>query len=100
MWGFGVLLVNAYILYKTAHLYVWCKKKESILSQYDFRKEVVLTWINGDATSCDEKTVPASGGRKRSAPFSVSKDSVTTRSRKRQKTTIKKGRPHGLLIRH
>ena len=62
MWGFGVLLVNAHILYKAAHLYVWCKKRENILSQYDFRKEVVLSWINGDANPCDEKTVTASGG--------------------------------------
>ena len=34
--------------------------------------------------------MPASGGRKRSAPFSVSKDSETTRSSKQQKTRGKR----------
>ena len=99
MWGFGVLLVNAYILYNTEHLYIWLKKKENILSQYDFRKEVVLTWMNIDTTTCDERNVPVSGDRKRSAPFSVSKDSITTRSSNQQKTR-KKGRLHELMIRH
>ena len=27
IWGFSVMFVNAYILYKTAHLIIWCKKR-------------------------------------------------------------------------
>ena len=45
MWGFHIMPVNAYILYKTAHLIIWCKKKDEVLSQYEFRKEVALGWI-------------------------------------------------------
>ena len=36
MWGVQVLLVNAYVLYKSAHLLVWKTPKKDILSQYDF----------------------------------------------------------------
>ena len=28
MWGLGVMILNAYILYKTDHLIIWCKKKD------------------------------------------------------------------------
>ena len=34
MWGFGVMLVNAYIFYKSAHLIIWSKKKDEVVSQY------------------------------------------------------------------
>ena len=36
MWGFQLLLVNAYVLYKTAHLILWKKNKKTIISQYEF----------------------------------------------------------------
>ena len=39
------MLVNAYLLYKTSHLIIRCKKKDEVLSQYEFRKEVALGWI-------------------------------------------------------
>ena len=45
MWVFGVMLVKTYILYKTAHLIIWRKKKDEILSQYEFRKEIALSRI-------------------------------------------------------
>ena len=45
MWGFGVMLVNGYILYKTAHLIIWCKKKSEVLSHYEYRKEIELIGI-------------------------------------------------------
>ena len=45
MWRFGVMLVNTYLLYKTVHLIVWCKKKGKIQSQYEFRKEIELSCI-------------------------------------------------------
>ena len=80
MWEFGVLLVNTYILYKTAHLYIWCQKKEDILSQYEFRKEVALSWNNENAKSNEENS--AGSKRKRSAPSAVVTESVETRGSK------------------
>ena len=43
MWGVQVLLVNAYLLYKTSHLITW--KTNKIMSHYDFRKQIVLAWL-------------------------------------------------------
>ena len=34
MWGFGVIIVNEFLMYKTAHIIIWCKKKYKVLSQY------------------------------------------------------------------
>ena len=45
MWGVQLLLVNAYVLYKTSHLLIWKADKSKILSQYDFRKSIVLAWF-------------------------------------------------------
>lgn len=45
MWGFGVMLVNAYQLYRTASIYIWCKDNTYIMTQYDFRKAIALAWI-------------------------------------------------------
>jgi hypothetical protein len=36
MWGVQLLLVNAYVLYRTAHLYMWKKNKKGIMSHYEF----------------------------------------------------------------
>ena len=38
MWGIDVMLVNEYLLYKMDHLIKWFKKKDEVLSQYEFRK--------------------------------------------------------------
>ena len=43
--GFGAFLVSAYLRYKTAYIYVWCKKQKDLVSQYEFRKAIVLAWI-------------------------------------------------------
>lgn len=50
MWGVQILLVNAYILYKSAHLQIWKTEKKKLLSQYDFRREIVLAWFG-----CNDK---------------------------------------------
>lgn len=55
MWGVQVLLVNAYVLYKTAHLYMWKKNKKSIMSQYEFRRQIALAWLSGDESSSQGK---------------------------------------------
>ena len=46
MWGVQLLLVNAYVLYKTAHLLIWHKDKNTIMSQYKFCKSIVLSWLD------------------------------------------------------
>jgi hypothetical protein len=43
-WGFGVLLVNCYVSYKTL-----CKSEGVIpMSHYEFRKRIALAWMNPD----------------------------------------------------
>jgi len=48
MWGVQVLLVNAYVLYKTAHLFMWKKNKKSLMSHYEFRRQIALAWLLSD----------------------------------------------------
>jgi hypothetical protein len=42
MWGVQLLLVNAYVLYKKSHLLIWKTQKSKLLTQYEFRKSIVL----------------------------------------------------------
>ena len=42
MWGLVVILVNAYLCYKSAHLIIWWTDKKDIMSQYEFGKSIVL----------------------------------------------------------
>jgi hypothetical protein len=48
MWGLQVLLVNAFVLYRTAHHLIWKTEKKLILSHYEFREAIVKSWIDGD----------------------------------------------------
>lgn len=50
MWGVQLLVVNAYVVYKTVHLYMW---KKSIMSHYEFRCQIVLACLlsGSDASS-------------------------------------------------
>jgi hypothetical protein len=50
-----VLLANAYVLYKTAHLYMWKNNKKGIMSQYEFRHQIALAWLSGDESSSQGK---------------------------------------------
>ncbi len=45
MWGVQLLLVNAYVLYKTFHLLIWKTAKIKLLSQFEFQKAIVLEWF-------------------------------------------------------
>ena len=45
MWGVQVLLVNAFVLYKTLHPFIWKREKKQVLSQYEFCCQVVLEWL-------------------------------------------------------
>ena len=40
------MLVNAYQLYRTACRYIWCVPVKDIISQYEFRKQICLSWLN------------------------------------------------------
>ena len=46
LWGVQVTLVNAYVMYKTAHIYIWKSKESSIMTHYSFQKMVALHLIN------------------------------------------------------
>ena len=54
MWGLQVLLVNAYVLYQTAHSLTWKADKKLILSHYRFREEIIKAWLDED----DEEKEP------------------------------------------
>ena len=41
-WGIQVLLDNAYVLYKTAHIHVWKLGKKSVMTQYEFWYRIVV----------------------------------------------------------
>jgi len=68
MWALGVILVNAYVAYVSANTLIWRKKKEDLISHYEFRKSVALALIAPDefypssdieqqsVTSCDTKS--------------------------------------------
>jgi len=48
MWGFQVLLFNAYVLYQTVQSLIWKTDKKLILSHYRFREEIIKAWLDGD----------------------------------------------------
>jgi Transposase IS4/SAP domain len=58
MWGVQLLLVNAYILYKSTHLLTWKKNKKTLLSHYEFRSQIALAWLTGleDTTGDQDRT--------------------------------------------
>ena len=56
MWGVQVLLVNAFILYKTLHLFIWKREKKQVLSQYEFHCQVVLEWLCSSEEKEDSST--------------------------------------------
>jgi hypothetical protein len=58
LWGVQVCLVNAYMMYQHAHLYIWKMKESSLLSYYDFQKMVALHLINPEK-------YPLSGSRQK-----------------------------------
>jgi hypothetical protein len=44
-WGIQVLLINVYLLYKTAHLRVWTKDPKNVMTQSDFQYKLVVAWF-------------------------------------------------------
>ena len=52
MWGLGVQITNAYVMYKTLSLHEG-KNKKDLISHHDFRKRIALYWINPEECSND-----------------------------------------------
>ncbi len=44
-WGIQVLLVNSYVLYKTAHIHVWKRPEKTVMTQYEFWYRIVMAWF-------------------------------------------------------
>ena len=68
-------------LYKTAHLITWCKKKDEVLSKYEFRKEIVLIWIQKKTANVAENDNNNKRGRD-DVTRSSSGSSIETRGKK------------------
>lgn len=81
MWGWGVLIVNAYVAYVAANVCIWKKQKKYLLTHYNFRKSIALALIapeeledNDKASKDTSESVSVGRPRKRQVSF------VTTRS--------------------
>ena len=88
MWGVQVLLVNAYVLYKSAHLLIWKTPKKDIMSQYHFRKSIVLDWFGfgkeNDADAVAEKHSDETSRRRKIesiSQFSLTSDEANSTKR-------------------
>jgi hypothetical protein len=79
-WGIQVLLVNAYVLYRTAHIHVWKQDKKSVMTQYNFRYQIVLAWLG---------MRPKKEDASRKQPI----DSICSSVTSRETLSIKKARP-------
>jgi len=80
MWGVQLLLVNAYILYKTTHLIMWKKDKKSLISHYDFHHQIALAWLLGNDGS-PTNNQPA---KKQKIQDSMASDCSTTSTKARR----------------
>ena len=56
MWGFGVLIVNSYVDYTAANMYIWKKKRKDLLTHYEYRKSCALACISPTGTEEDDRT--------------------------------------------
>jgi Transposase IS4 len=72
LWGFGVLLVNAYIFYQKS-MDEWGVPKRERLSHYEFRRRIALAWVSKDEPTMKQRRRanlpnPATIAGKRKAP--------------------------------
>ena len=61
LWGLGVQITNAYVMYKTLNLQNGAKKTD-LISHHDFIKSIAVNWINSD----NDGDCASSSGTKRS----------------------------------
>jgi len=82
-WGFGVLLVNAYIAYRT-----YCEDQNiKPVSQYEFRKSIALAWLKPEVYWQDRYNKNKSNKRKVEAQNDASSSKTSRRSISSMSTT-------------
>lgn len=77
-WAFGVLITNAYLLYRTTSLFTWSYLENEVKSHYEFRKEVALAWLDPNhyyPVNVNDKTMDGS-------TCGSKEESIVTRRRK------------------
>jgi hypothetical protein len=85
LWGFGVLMVNAYVYYKKVMEENGVPKKEW-LTHYEFRRHIALAWVQSDEPSIKIRrraNLPVQepvAGKRKAAPVAT----VTVRKSKRK----------------
>jgi hypothetical protein len=67
-------------IYKTAHLYMWKKSKKTIMSHYDFRRQIALAWLLSASGNSNQ-------GKKRSRTISAHESQSTLSSNKARKVS-------------
>ena len=80
MWGLGVQIKNAYVMYTTLNLQNG-RKKIDLISHHDFRKRIALCWINPEEYGNENES-----GAKRSLFYT---NSDSTGQGRRRKNTIR-----------
>ena len=89
MWGLGVCLVNAYIVYLKVNMAAG-KKKGELLSQHDFRQQVAMAWISPEVYWGTEKNGPAmSTWRKRKCRVDAESISFSAEDSSSMQLTVK-----------
>jgi len=76
MWGLQVLLVNAYLLYRSAHIIIWKTERKKILDQYKFREEIIKSWMDGD----NEDELQQDSRKRKRSEVTVDSHSISLRS--------------------
>jgi len=76
MWGLQVLLVNAYLLYRSAHIIIWKTERKQILDQYKFREEIIKSWMDGD----NEDELQQDSRKRKRSEVTVDSHSISLRS--------------------
>jgi hypothetical protein len=78
-WGIGVLMVNAYVCYVRYNM-LHGKNRKDLLSHYEFRKQIILAWLEPETYWMDRDNASKSSKRKRAVESISSKDTRQTRS--------------------
>jgi hypothetical protein len=66
-WGFGVLMVNAYVAYRKYNI-MQGKKKSELLDHYQFRKAIAMAWLDPelyDQKGADTVTPPPKSSKRK-----------------------------------
>jgi hypothetical protein len=75
MWGLETILVNAFVLYRETHRLVWKTQKKRMLTHFQFRKAVALSWLTGKKVSSELNEF--TNARKRTSSVSTITNSIS-----------------------